>query len=111
MSILWLIAICIPSESNRKIASLGWIILCVIIGRGYYLYLMLTDKMLDHVCHEKTVQEINEAGIAEEITVDECKYGGETSLWFDLIIGWLFDIYFATVIMRWAKSADDWSRY
>ena len=49
---------------------------------------------------------LDEAGNPESITITEenCKFGGKVGFLIDCILGWLFEIYWATAIMRWSKN-------
>ena len=101
MSIVWIYALAAPSEESRKIAFLTWIVSIVVVGRIWYTYVILNGSIFDSICHEETIAAINEAGITETITAEECAWGGKRAVWADHVVGWLFEIYLATAIQRW----------
>ena len=113
MSAVWIYTLAAPSESSRKLALLSWIVLCCGVGRIWYLYLLASGKIFDHVeyiCNQEQVDQINSAGVADAITVEDCEYGQVNMMWADLFIGWLFHIYLATAISRWASNGDGYEK-
>ena len=108
MSIVLLIALCRSSEGTRKFAFFSWIFFIVLVLHIYYLVIVVNGTLLDYLCHEETVMKVNELGISEPITVQECELGGKTYVLTDSIVGWLIDLYFASVIMRWSKNEEAW---
>ena len=104
MSLVFIFALASPSEQSRKIAFLTWIIAIVVVMRVWYTYVLLNGSVWDIMCHQETVDAINEAGITEQITTEECEMGGKTYFWTDHIVGWILEIYFATVIKRWSQN-------
>ena len=71
-------------------ALLAWLILIVGAARIYYLVIILNGTAPDKFCEDQTL-----------FDVDKCKADGKTSMLIDCTIGWLFEIYFALVIMSW----------
>ena len=106
MGCTFIYAWCAKTNEARQMAFFVWIACCVISARVWYLYTMLTGKYAESVCTEEYLEQINASGLIETITVEDCNYGVYQSQWADLLIGWVFDIYFATVIFRWSKNLD-----
>ena len=94
------------TEQARKAALISWIALCVVIARCWYLYNMVNGKYSEGMCTQENIDTINEAGITETFTVEDCNMYGKTQ-YLDLLLGWAFDIYFATVLSRWSQNLDN----
>ena len=116
MALVWVYNLLADSESSRKFSLLAWIALVCVVGRCWYLYVILNGSALDLVCTTETIEQAQTAADGsglEPITITEenCKYGGKTGMLIDCVVGWLIEIYWATAIMRWSKLKDDQSSY
>ena len=105
MSFVWICALLNDSESGRKFALISWIVLIVGAARIYYLTVILNGSALDHFCD--TVETVQDAAGELVVSRDDCLMGGKNGMLFDCIFGWLFDIYWGFVIMRWSRSDVD----
>lgn len=52
MSLIWLFALISPTESNRKMTLIAWLILIVGCARVYYLWVILNGEALERFCDE-----------------------------------------------------------
>ena len=106
MGLTFIYAWAAKTEQARKAAFLVWLIACVGVARVWYLYNMATGKYEDGMCSDEVINQVNESGVTETLTVEECNFYAKTQ-WIDLFLGWAFDIYFATVIKRWSQNIDE----
>ena len=108
MALIWICVFINPTESGRKFALLGWLILIVGFLRIYYLTVILNGSALNRFC--QTVSETQDSIGETHITREDCLYGGKNFMLFDCIGNWLLEIYFAYVIMRWSKFDEDYEK-
>ena len=113
MSVMWIIALAGQHNKDaRALAVLGWVSLVVLVAPVYEICIIANGSLEAHICHESFVEQINETtGATEQITVEDCKFGGMTLVIIDFIVRTILNIYFTTVILRWAniKNDDDYS--
>ena len=114
MTIMWLCALCGEDDlQKRHRTMISWIVLMLLAKNVYYLILICNGSLLDIMCTESQVDQINETtGATETITVEDCMYGGRGGLIADLTLNVLFDIYFALAIFKWymIKKGGDFIR-
>ena len=120
MSLIWIYTLVSPSQGSRSVAFLGFIVLCLCFGTGYYAKKIMDGSAVDWLCDPKNIENLNDdlahiedgtgEDLGEPITEDQCKYGGKPTLIADCIIKLAIDAYFAYVIMRWSRNDEGYSR-
>ena len=115
MSIVWVVALMSPGF--RQCAAHSWLIFIVIASMGWYTYTIINGKALDYLCNENNLEQFNDemadvadetgADLGDQVTEEDCKYGGKTGLIIDNVVGWILNLYFAYVIMKWSKKYGD----
>ena len=111
MSVIWVVQWSNPTETTRKITFFAWVLLVVCFCSIYLLVIILNGSMLNHFCHEETVTQVNDLGVATSITVEECKMDlGKKVLLTDYVVKTMLNSYFAFVLLRWSKKEDGWDR-
>ena len=121
MSVIWLYALCAPSESSKKTAFLGFFVTQLIFSIGYYAFLIITGKATDYVCNADNLGHMNEdieqiedqtgEDLGGAVTLEDCKWGGKYGLITDCTIKFLLTAYFTHVIMRWSKHDDSYNKH
>ena len=111
MSIIWLGALL--SQGYRTIVSHCWVILMVLSAGIYYLVILINGSALEYLCSEENLQQINQdmadiaaetgADLGDPVTEEQCKWGGKTGLIIDCAGMWIFNIYYAYVIIQWKQ--------
>ena len=119
MSLIWIFTFMSPSESSKKAAFLGYLVLMLVGCMGYQGYLLMNGTLVDFSCNDHTIEHLNEAGqeIAQEtgeqidtVTEEDCKLFGKKGLIADFCIKLLLTIYFTYVIMKWSQNSDGYHK-
>ena len=120
MSVTWVYTFASPSESSRHAAMMAYLIFPLFLATGYYAYCIWNGTALDYVCSEKNIEQANadiqqaEEGTGQEIgdpvTEKDCRYGGKTGLIVDIVLKALLELYFFSVVARWSRHKDGYSR-
>ena len=76
----------------------------------------MSGKSLDYACNDHNLEHINEAGQeiqqqtgdqVQNVTEEDCKYGGKYGLIADWGCTILWSIYITYVMMKWTKAHSD----
>ena len=97
MGLIWILAIF--RKESKNFAALSFIVLLCCLERFGYVWRIADGTIMETICTEKTLP-ISDGH--EALSETTCKYGGFSGLVVDCIFGWALNIYFATVICRWA---------
>ena len=106
-SILWMFALGNPTQQTKYYAFLGYAFLMVLTAYSYYAVILFNGTLMDYLCHEETVDTINEKGLHEDLTVEECRFGGKKIVMIDFFVSLLLNIYITIVLYGWSNKDDN----
>ena len=113
LSVLFVIALICSTEFNRKMLLIAWLVLEVLCANLYYFILIKNGTLMNALCRETLLNQINEiTGQDEQITTEDCMTGGKIMIITDLAITWICDVYFFVVLFRWhmIKNGEEYVR-
>ena len=92
---------------SRTVLLIANVILILLAARIYYLIITLNGSVSKVVCQ-------NNDSSSMYVTVDftvKCEDRVQKTMLADIVIGWIFEIYFAYILLKYRSLAEDFDGY